>query len=119
MTGKMRVIRHETIAENGDPVFVFVFEQEFIIFLFGPIFLKQKFKIMTLPGNMKDRVVRDNQISWVSRHNQKQARKMPKVINYIIQMISCLFESERKVVSFFVRIFEIFPVFLLRPLFSF
>ncbi len=68
IASEMRMIVHEAIGKDTDLVTGFIFDQEAIIDLLGPIFLKEEGFIVALPGYMEDGTIFKNCIAGETRH---------------------------------------------------
>ena len=64
----MRVIIHKAVGIDFDSIALFVFAQEVVIELFGPVLPEQPVFIVALPGDVEEGVVAYDCGSWSGNH---------------------------------------------------
>ena len=65
------MIVHEVIGIKNDLISIFVFQQEIVIELLGPIGFKEPAVIVALPGDVKDGTIPDNLVAWQVGHEMR------------------------------------------------
>lgn len=68
MTGKVRMVVHEAVGMNLDPIFILIFEEQVVIGAFCPFPLKEPVFVVALPRDVEARIVAYDLISWQISH---------------------------------------------------